>query len=272
MKIAQISDLHLTSDTTFTKNGINPYASLLSVLKHMKHNYPEITDIVVTGDISNDETQKSYQNLYDALIEIGVKYSIWLPGNHDSESIINSFDSNGNKLQNPIVSTFTKHSESLGDAIHLIDNTEWIILLINTKLDGSVAGQVDDNELDNLFSLLEKQEYQSINARSKNNIIIFMHHPLVEVQSNWIDKVCIKNKESVIKKLSTLDDIRAVFCGHVHQEYSTKIGKINYFTTPSTCYQFKPRAEAFEIDFNSAPGYRIIDLNNNNFSTFIVRI
>ncbi len=45
------------------------------------------------------------------------------------------------------------------------------------------------------------------------------------------------------------------------------------FSTPSTCYQSKPRSETFTIDRKEKPGYRIIHFSSNgDLETEVVRM
>ncbi len=259
MKIAQITDLHLTCDCNASKNGVIPYESLLNVLSHIKINYPEIEEIVVTGDISNDETRESYDYLQDALEKNNFKYSRWIAGNHDNQLLVDEFNNVNSKKINE-------------DALNLQNYTDWEILLLNTKIPKSVAGKVDDSDLQSILETTRSYENKQLNEKNQKKFVIFMHHPLIEVESKWIDKVSIENKNEVISKLSSSNSIKGVFCGHVHQEYFKEINGIKFYTTPSTCYQFKPEAESFKIDFSTTPGYRVIDFTTDNFSTYVVRI
>ena len=83
MEIIQITDLHITKDIENIKNNCKPYLTLSDTLKHIKEHYPQVKDIVITGDLSSDYSQESYVVIKDLLKRY--KFDIFiLPGNHDS--------------------------------------------------------------------------------------------------------------------------------------------------------------------------------------------
>ena len=83
MEIIQITDLHITKDIENIKNNCKPYFTLSNTLKHIEEHYPQVKDIVITGDLSNDYSQESYVVIKD-LLKI-YKFDIFiLPGNHDN--------------------------------------------------------------------------------------------------------------------------------------------------------------------------------------------
>jgi len=47
---------------------------------------------------------------------------------------------------------------------------------------------------------------------------------------------------------------------------------IEFFTTPSTCYQFKKESEDFALEDNLSYGYRVITSHDNNIKTKVIRI
>ena len=56
--------------------------------------------------------------------------------------------------------------------------------------------------------------------------------------------------------------VRAVINGHIHQQFETDWGGIKVYSAPSTCFQFKPKAEEFTMG-DEPPAYRWIDLHND---------
>ena len=63
-----------------------------------------------------------------------------------------------------------------------------------------------------------------------------------------------------------------IFSGHVHQEFYRRIGNIEFYTSPSTCYQFRANSKEFHIDNELGNGYRVISLRGNSLKTNIVRL
>ena len=63
-----------------------------------------------------------------------------------------------------------------------------------------------------------------------------------------------------------------IFSGHVHQVFYKKINNVEFYTTPSTCYQFKSKSDKFCVDKDGSYGYRVIALHGNSLDTKVVRL
>ena len=74
-----------------------------------------------------------------------------------------------------------------------------------------------------------------------------------------------------VRVRAVIPRLRAVVCGHVHQDTTTSVGGVPLITTPSTCFQFKPRSEKPAFDAE-APGFRIFELDGDAFETCVVRV
>lgn len=60
--------------------------------------------------------------------------------------------------------------------------------------------------------------------------------------------------------------------GHVHQQFEARCGQARIMGTPSTCIQFRPDCDNFELD-DKSPGYRWLQLNDDgSIETGVERI
>ena len=248
MEIVQITDLHITRDIGNIKNNCKPYLTLSNTLKHIKEHYPQVKDIVITGDLSNDYSQESYVVIKD-LLKIYAFDIFILPGNHDSLDCIQAICDNQ-------ISTKS------------IDLRPFNILTYNfdTHVPGKINGHLKSTQIDELKNKLNS------NA-SIDKIIIFTHHPVAKINSKWIDKHICENSDELLELMLSHDNKEfKIFSGHVHQEFDYKKNNIEFFTTPSTCYQFKKQSEDFALEDNLSYGYRVIELHDNNIKTKVIRI
>jgi len=248
MEIVQITDLHITRDIGNIKNNCKPYLTLSNTLKHIKEHYPQVKDIVITGDLSNDYSQESYVVIKD-LLKIYAFDIFILPGNHDSLDCIQAICDNQ-------ISTKS------------IDLRPFNILTYNfdTHVPGKINGHLKRTQIDELRNKLNS------NA-SIDKIIIFTHNPVAKINSKWIDKHICENSDELLELMLSHDNKEfKIFSGHVHQEFDYKKNNIEFFTTPSTCYQFKKQSEDFALEDNLSYGYRVIELHDNNIKTKVIRI
>ena len=113
---------------------------------------------------------------------------------------------------------------------------------------------MSDEELDRLSDIV-------VHSQAKH-VLVFLHHPPVPMGSRWLDTVGLGNGEEFLERLRTLNRVRAAVFGHVHQEYDREHSGIRIIATPSTCRQFKPRADTFAVD-DKPPAYRRLVLRDD---------
>ena len=248
MEIIQITDLHITKDIENIKNDCKPYQTLSNTLKHIEHHHSNVKDVVITGDLSNDYTRESYMIIRNLLKKYQSTFYI-LPGNHDKLEHINTICDE----------QITTNSIDLSMSKTLVYN-------FDTHVPGKTNGHLKKkqiNELNNKLSM----------SKEVDKVIIFTHHPIIEIGSEWIDEHLSENSEELIQlMLSHTDKEFKIFSGHVHQEFNCIKNNIEFFTTPSTCYQFKKQSENFALETNLSYGYRVITLHDNSIKTKVLRI
>jgi Icc protein len=66
--------------------------------------------------------------------------------------------------------------------------------------------------------------------------------------------------------------VRGLLWGHIHQEFDQQRKGVRLLASPSTCVQFKPGSEEFQVD-STAPGYRWLRLHaNGRLETGVSRV
>ena len=246
MEIIQITDLHISRDKSESKHDCVPYDRLTKVLEHISANHPHNSNLVITGDLSSDFTHESYKNIRFLIKQFGFNVSI-LPGNHDDLNMMKLICDDQIRLE----------------SLHC-ENEYFSIFNFDTHIQDNVRGFIKKVDIQNLESKL---------LTNRTNIIIFTHHPLIKINSEWIDKNITENNNLLIQfMLKNNDIIFNVFSGHVHQEFYKKIDNMCFYTSPSTCYQFKAQSDKFDVDRSLSNGYRVISLNGDTIFTKVIRL
>ena len=246
MEIIQITDLHISKDKSYSKHDCVPYERLSKVLEHISANHSQNSNLVITGDLSSDFTHESYKNISFLIKQFEFNVSI-LPGNHDDLNMMKLICDDQIRLE----------------SLHC-KNKYFSIFNFDTHIQDNVRGIIVEDEIQNLESKL---------IADRANVIIFTHHPLIKVNSAWIDIDITENNNLLIQLMLRHNDIKFnVFSGHIHQEFYKRIHNIQFFTSPSTCYQFKPQSDEFSVDRSHSNGYRLISLDGNILNTEVVRI
>ena len=247
-RILQLTDLHLFGDPEAKLIGFNPYKSLQQVLTlvmdSIAKKQPSL--LALTGDISQDYSQGSYEIATKFFHGFSCPIAATM-GNHDYP---------------PMFTNFFGDPEQNINKIFTLNN--WRIIFLNSYWPDHVGGQLAKNELDCL--------QETLNNSPEKHIMIFLHHPVLPVDCNWLDKIMTVNASQFLEIIDKYRNIKAVICGHVHQETSTNRLGVSYLSTPSTSWQFAVNTHDFKLD-TLMPGYRWIDLyEDGTFKSEVVRI
>ncbi len=231
VNLIQLSDLHLYAQSDRRLMGIDTQQSFADVVEMMCTREKDIDHIIVTGDISQDDTLESYSYCHDILSSLNIPFS-WLKGNHDGLADLGS-----------------KHfPRCFPDRLLL---NRWAVLLLNTDAPGEVHGELSCDELDYLESLLADFK--------ERPVMIAMHHPPVSVNSHWLDEISLRDGGRFMRLLEKYPQVQSIIHGHTHQDLDGIHKGLRILGVPSTCVQFLPEAEEFTVD-HLQPGYRRLRL------------
>lgn len=215
--------------------GVDTYRTLSDVLDAALREEPHADMIVLTGDISQDETAGSYDRLAEAFGRFNIPI-YFIPGNHDGHlALAERLDSRPN---------FVRGSHAVID--------DWLLIFLDSTIEGKVEGALSKAELARLDLVL--REY----GRNKK-AVIFLHHNPVNLHPPRPDKIMLLNADEFFEIVDRNGNVAAVVWGHVHQEFNGERNGVRLFASPSTCVQFRPTTTGITIA-ELPPGYRTIRL------------
>jgi Icc protein len=245
IEFIQITDTHLVEAEDGHLLGLQTAFSLDCVLNSVKTENGPFDFFVVSGDLSQDGSITSYQRLHEELSHFAVP-SFWFAGNHDDMDNMRS------------VAEGTEH------LIPVVRSKHWQLVLLNSQVEGSVFGNLADDQL----ALLEA----ALKERPDLHTLISLHHHPIDMESKWIDNIGVKNGEKLMEIARAHDNVKCILWGHVHQDSDRIVDGIRMLSTPSTCVQFTPESEDFSVDM-IAPGYRWLQLNpDGSIDTKVSRV
>jgi len=243
-ELVQLTDPHLYADTSEGLYGVNSYQSFETVVAEAAKQSIDLA--LLTGDLVHDESEQGYKNLRRSLQSLNVPTHL-IPGNHDDFAFMQ-----------------TEFNQGLISCEKQVELGNWQVLMLNSQVPGQVRGHLDEQEL----SWLEQCLVQAGDRHS----IIFLHHNPVAVNCKWLDPLGLDNAEKLFEVIAAHPQVKAVVWGHVHQEFSELRAGVQLLSTPSTCIQFKPGVETFELDYLPA-GYRWFRLfEDGNLETGVKRM
>jgi Icc protein len=249
VRIVQLTDLHLTASPIGRSWLTDVWTNFRRTLDHVRREIADVDLLVLTGDLANQRRPETYSQLRDAVNDWVDRVRV-LPGNHDNREMVRA--AFGDRLfARPAALNFVT---SLGN---------FRLIGLDTLRPFRVHGFLGDEQLAWLARELRQSDTPTL---------LFMHHPPIRVGTWWLDKDLLRDHEK-LRAVVQGSPVRAVFCGHVHQESSGKFGDATVFTTPSTAYQFRPYSLRPGATMpGGGPAFRVIDLNEDRIDTRVVRV
>jgi Icc protein len=245
VRVVQITDPHLFVDPKGQLLGMDTEHSFTSVLNLVEKEQPDFDLMLMTGDLSQDGSVSAYQRLKELISRFNKPY-YWFCGNHDNYANMASV------------------AKESGAMTSIVREGAWQFVLLDSSVDGSVHGYLAEDQLAILISALNERP-------DLHTLVSFHHHPIA-MNSQWIDNIGIKNTDQLMTILESHSNVKAVLWGHVHQEYDVMHKGIRMLATPSSCVQFTPKSENFDVD-SQAPGYRWLELNDDgSLNTGVSRV
>jgi Icc protein len=246
-RVIQITDCHLFADKRkvvgegVLGSGIASFETLASVLESIPKHRPDL--VLVTGDLSADESNGSYQHFKNLWRDLKVDTQLKvIPGNHDNAQLMKE--------------NFPQLFWQKG----VIDAGGWKLHCLHSQIPGQGKGEVSDEQLTQLQLNIDCHP----NSR---HFIAVHHHPIA--MNSWMDNYNWINKQAFVHLVERNEVIKIVMHGHVHTCRDIPIGQARLITTPSTCWQFKHEAE-FAFDLGS-PAFRVVELHpDGTFDTSVI--
>lgn len=238
--LLQITDLHVLPQPGERMLGIDTEETFHTVLEMALAENKAIDLILVTGDLAQHPCPSSYQRIQAKLESLKIP-TLCLPGNHDDYELMRQ------SLNFGFVScrkqVFLKN---------------WHIVCLNSQVPGAPGGHLSVDELSFLEGCLKEN--------LKYPTVIAVHHHCLKTGSIWMDAMMIDNCDELFSIVMKYPAVKAVICGHIHQELDRRAKSVQIWGTPSTCFQFMPESRQFSVD-DAAPGYRLIKLYADGWIT-----
>lgn len=234
--LLHITDTHLYENPETLLKGISPQQSFDAVLAHAYQHFPSPEAVILGGDMAQDEAAATYLRLAKMLQGWQAPFMV-TPGNH----------ANIVELNDNLIPALAAHS-AYSDCLQL---QHWQVITLNSHTPGRVGGKLGEDELEKLDRLLTE-------AHPRHTLIALHHHP-IPIVSRWLDRIGLDDRHQLWEIIARHKHVRALLCGHIHQELDRVYKGIRVLGSPSCCVQFKPRHDTFAMD-DLSPGYRWLKL------------
>lgn len=235
MRLLHLSDLHLCSSPNAIIYGVNPYENLLKAIEKTQAIKDNIDFCVITGDISNDGSQESYEFADEVLSAFPFPVYV-MRGNHDSPLLI------------------TRHYPKMKYSPRFsVKGIDFIVL------DTVAIAEDGTNRSRGVISKQELLRFKEWIEEGDNRKIVLMHHPSFLTDS-WLDRRILQNREEFNDYVHSSDRIIAVLSGHNHFAMNTMIGGCLYSVAPSVSTSFDKDLPPFEEAYK--PGFNLLSISD----------
>ena len=232
VRVLQLTDTHLYANPVGSLLGIDTLDSCRRVIRHFEDHHWPLDLLLATGDLVHDASPEGYQRLGQILSGFGVPVYC-LPGNHDNPTLMRKH-----------IRAKHVHTDTV------CDFGAWRFVMLDSVIPGEDGGHLAADQLEQLERAL---------ASSDHHTLVCMHHQPVKVGSAWIDTMAIDNPDALFEITDRHDRVRGMLWGHVHQTYEALRGGVRLMASPSTCVQFAPNLDKFQVD-EEPPGFRLLAL------------
>lgn len=227
MKIAYLTDTHI-DESAPKKHGADARLNFEATLDELKKNSPDL--VVFGGDIG---TAESHPYFFGSLADFELKIVL---GNHDKAEDV------AKRYPEPL---------KLGKLYYAMREMGHTFIFLDSS-----DGKVSEEQL----TFLRDQ------TQAADKVLLFIHHPVLAVDSPVDLKYPLKNRDQVLQILADSGKTVGIFCGHNHCEDETSSGKISQYVTPAVSYQILKHHRKMVGDA-SYFGWRIIHLSDDGFVT-----
>ncbi|MER2493497.1 metallophosphoesterase [Catenovulum sediminis] len=218
-RIIQITDCHLRVDKSETFYGANPYRQLQQILKEVSQRQNEVSAVIFTGDLVQDECWPAYQNFVDLLSKHHWQIPLFLiAGNHDDLNHLNKVKT---------LAGFQQQS--------YFDITNWRVLLFCSHAENAGgSGSISEAQLSKMLTELDN--------KSSQHLLVALHHHIVKYGS-FIDKYPLKNSDGFMHWIKHNQQVKGIIHGHVHDNRQGDFYGKPWFACPASSVQFCHTAE-----------------------------
>lgn len=213
MKIAQLSDLHLTSDGVPLYGEVDTEAALLKALTRAAAFSPDL--LLLTGDLAEGGETSAYHRLRGYLERFGAPYLL-LPGNHDRrEALREVFPDQG------------WEGRADGLCCHRVDMGEGTLLLLDVTVPGKEYGD---------FGAAQRAWLDAY-CPADRPVLLAQHHPPFAVGIPFMDAIRCRGEAEEAAWLERHPSVEVLLCGHIHRYVTTGFAGRPAFVAPSPAHQ-----------------------------------
>ena len=237
MRIVHLSDAHISREGKPYLPGVDLGARCRTAVRTVCALQPGPGLVVLGGDMLDEGPSPDYRALAGMLEGIGAPVHLCL-GNHDS---LESF-------RLAPLPTFPAGCRGY----YSFDAGGFRLIILFTAAERRGNGSIDRAQLDWLRSELDA---------APRRVLLFMHHPPVDVGIPWLDAINVENAAEFWEVVEPFAGrIAGILFAHVHMQLSLVRKGILLASPPAAGWQFRADPDAGRAETSDElPGFNVID-------------
>lgn len=213
MLLAQITDLHVTTEGSPFDLRYRTGAQLARAVEHLCRLDPRPDAVLVTGDLVNEGSPSEYARLAQLLEPLPMPWYA-VPGNHDDrEHLRAAFGDRG-------------YFPTTGALSYEVEFGPLRVIALDTNVPGAPGGRLGEAQLRWLDARLSE-------GRDRQTLLL-MHHPPFATGIEGMDQMGLEDGEALAQVVSRHPQIERILCGHLHRPIVKRFAGTVASTCPST--------------------------------------
>jgi len=249
LTLVQITDCHLQNNPHHLYRDYDVESGLNKLITDLLNTVKNPNALLWTGDLVHHGGPDGYHRLRQRIEKLPLP-SYWIPGNHDDAELM----------------------QQIGGLLNQRSfcSDHWVVILLDSSAmpDGKGSGSLAESELRFLRKELERYP-------DKHCLVVLHHNPL-PVNSRWQDRIMLANALPFWDVVTSYPQVKAVLCGHVHQDWDLEYCGVQVLTTSSSSVQFKKCSDEMLLEDDPellGPAYRVLKLHpDGSIATSVKRI
>lgn len=232
LRIIQLSDCHVSANPAALFRGQGAGTNLQRVLDLAGRWKPDL--LLLTGDVSEDGSQESYERTSNCLAQTGVPI-LALPGNHDDVDLMS-------------------HYFPLGpwSRPYVLERSNWQLVLLDSTEAERISGRFSETA--------SKQLHTALQDGGQEHALVALHHQPVPVGAPWIDRYMLESPQRFFEVIDRSSRVRCICWGHVHHDVQLRRKGVTLLGAPSTVANSIAATQRFTLD-PAGPAYRWLTLS-----------
>lgn len=252
MRIAQISDCHITAGDDLVADRVDPTIGLRRAVDHIVALGEAIDVVIATGDLVNDGRIEEYDRLQHLLAPLPQRLVV-VPGNHDDRS----------ELRRRFAELPAATPDSPIDRV--VDLGDVRLVCLDTTVPGRHDGRLQIDQLTWLDTALSE--------RLDVPAIVVQHHPPFASRIESMDRFALDGAVIEADIVLRHRHVAGLIAGHYHCPISRAFGGTVAFACPSTAVQLVGRLGPGPTTYSDdPPALAIHDLVDGALTTHVVQL